>query len=168
MSKKPKAGSKADPKAAQPVDNPDLLLEDEKVAAGMRQDLAKLVEDELAVEKLTASKAAFLRAWLKDDVHRAEEYLEDLGGELKTLEERTGDWLLDAADPTKSAWPALMYCIRHGEPWALAGEDVGEGEELQCLGCGYRALPDTGTQITPCHRCGFGCFRQVSGGLEES
>ena len=167
MSKKPKGDAKAEPKATEPVDNPDLLLEDEKVSAGVRQDLQRLVEDELAVEKLTASKAAFLRAWLKDDLHRAENYFDELGYELRVLEERTGDWLLDAADPTKTAWPALMRCIRHGEPWALAGETVTRGEELQCLGCGYRALPEAGAQITPCHRCGYGCFRQISGGLNE-
>ena len=163
MSKEPKAESNPQ----RPVDNPDLLLEDEKLSAGLRRDLKKLVKGELDVEKLTANKAAFLNAWLKDDVNRAEDYLEDLGGEFKTLEERTGDWLLEAADPTKSAWPALMQCIRRGEPWALAGETVVEGEELQCLGCGYRALPDTGAQITPCHRCGYGCFRQISGGLDS-
>ncbi|WP_066966178.1 hypothetical protein [Microbulbifer sp. Q7] len=162
MSKEPKAGTKP----TQQVDNPDLLLNDEKLSAGLRQELEQLVKDELAVEKLTASKAAFLKAWLKDDAHRAEDYLEGLGGELKTLEERYGDWVLEAADPTKAAWPALMLCIRRGEPWALAGETVGEGEELQCLGCGYRALPDAGSQITPCHRCGYGCFRQVIGGLD--
>jgi len=161
MSKEPKAGTNE----KRHVDNPDLLLEDEKLSAGLRQELEQLVKDELAVEKLTANKAAFLKAWLKDDRHRAADYLEDLGGELKTLEERYGDWMLEAADPTKAAWPALMHCIRRGEPWALAGETVGEGEELQCLGCGYRALPDAGSQITPCHRCGYGCFRQIAGGL---
>ncbi|WP_105103642.1 zinc ribbon-containing protein [Microbulbifer pacificus] len=153
MSKKPVAGK------------PDLPSQDEGLTAELRRDLEKLVEGELAVEELTASKAAFLRAWLEDDAHRAEDYLRDLGGEIRTLEERTGDWLLEAADPTKSAWPALMYCIRRGEPWALAGETIGAGEELQCIGCGYRALPEAGSQITPCHRCGYGCFRQIRGGL---
>lgn len=159
MSKKPKAAGKAK--------NPDLPEEDGKLSTEARRDLEKLVEGELAVEDLTASKAAFLKAWLKDDLHRAEDYFDELGYELRVLEERTGDWLLDAADPTKTAWPALMRCIRRGEPWALAGETVARGEELQCLGCGYRALPETGAQITPCHRCGYGCFRQISGGLSE-
>ncbi|WGL17566.1 hypothetical protein PVT68_04560 [Microbulbifer bruguierae] len=158
MSKEPKAKPKAG--------EAHLLPEDEDVTGEFRRDLEKLVEGELAVEKLTASKAAFLRAWLKDDLHQAAAYVRGLGGELKTLEERTGDWLLDAADPTETAWPSLMRCIKTGQPWALAGEKVGKGEELQCLGCGYRALPPAGSRITPCHRCGYGCFRQISGGLE--
>nr|WP_282450207.1 hypothetical protein [Microbulbifer sp. CAU 1566] len=139
--------------------------EDGRLSTEVRRDLEKLVEGELAVEDLTASKAAFLKAWLKDDLHRAEDYVDELGYELRVLEERTGDWLLDAADPTKTAWPCVMRCIKRGEPWALAGETVGSGEELQCLGCGYRALPEAGSQITPCHRCGYGCFRQITGGL---
>lgn len=143
------------------------LPQEDDLADELRRDLENLVEDELAVEDLTATKAAFLRAWLKDDLHRAADYLRGLGGEVQTLEERTGGWLLDAADPTETAWPNLMRCIRTGEPWALAGEVVGPDEELQCLGCGYRAMPPRGSQITPCHRCGYGCFRQIKGGLQE-
>ena len=158
MSKKPKEAGK--------VANPDLPEEDGKLSTEAKRELEKLVGEELDVEKFTARKAAFLNAWIKDDAHRAENYLQDLGGELLTQEERVGDWLLDAADPTKSVWPAVMSCIKRGEPWALAGETVGEGEELQCLACGYRALPDSGAEVTPCHRCGYGCFRQVVGGPE--
>ncbi|WP_226643176.1 zinc ribbon-containing protein [Microbulbifer variabilis] len=136
------------------------------LADEFREDLEDLVEGELAVENLTANKVAFLRAWLKDDLHRAGDYMRGLGGELLTLEERGGDWLLNAADPTETAWPNLMRCIREGKPWALAGEIVGADEELQCLGCGYLAQPPKNSQITPCHRCGYGCFRQIEGGLE--
>ncbi|MEW5250115.1 zinc ribbon-containing protein [Microbulbifer sp. 2201CG32-9] len=136
------------------------------LAEELRRSLENLVEGELSVENLTANKLTFLRAWLKDDLHRTGDYLRGLGGELQTLEERTGDWLLNAADPTETAWPNLLRCISGGQPWALAGETVGEGEELQCLGCGYRVLPAPHTQITPCHRCGYGCFRQLEGGLE--
>ncbi|WP_444929919.1 hypothetical protein ACJJIF_19395 [Microbulbifer sp. SSSA002] len=132
-----------------------------------REDFEDLVEGELAIENLTANKMTFLRAWLKDDLHRAAGYIRGLGGELKTLEERSGEWLLNAADPTETAWPNLMRCIKEGKPWALAGEFVGADEELQCLGCGYRAMPPLNTQITPCHRCGYGCFRQIEGGLED-
>jgi hypothetical protein len=136
------------------------------LADEFREDLEDLIEGELAVEDLTANKVAFLRAWLKDDLHRAGDYMRGLGGELITLEERGGDWLLNAADPTETAWPNLMRCIREGKPWALAGEIVGADEELQCLGCGYLAQPPENSQITPCHRCGYGCFRQIEGGLE--
>ncbi|AOS95558.1 hypothetical protein AUP74_00081 [Microbulbifer aggregans] len=143
------------------------LPPEEDLAEELRQDLENLIEGELAVEDLTANKMAFLRAWLKDDLHRAADYLRGLGGELKTTEERAGEWFLDAADPTETAWPKLMHCIKAGQPWALAGETVAAGEELQCLGCGYRALPPENAQITPCHRCGYGVFRQISGGLER-
>ncbi|WP_231759858.1 zinc ribbon-containing protein [Microbulbifer elongatus] len=153
MSKKPKEAGK--------VTNPDLPEEDGKLSTEAKRELEKLVGEELDVEQFTARKAAFLNAWIKDDVHRAEDYLQDLGGELLTQEERVGEWLLDAADPTRTVWPAVMACIKRGDPWALAGETVGEGEELQCLACGYRALPDTGVEVTPCHRCGYGCFRQI-------
>jgi len=167
VSKEPKGTGKGGGKGPAQDLNPDLMLEDEELTAGIRQDLEKLVEGELAVEELSANRTAFLKAWLKDDLHRAADYLRGLGGELQTLEERTGDWLLDAADPTETAWPNLMRCIKRGQPWALAGETVGEGVELQCLGCGYRALPPANSQITPCHRCGYGCFRQITGGLSD-
>ncbi|GMG86492.1 zinc ribbon-containing protein [Biformimicrobium ophioploci] len=140
---------------------------DEGLADEVQRDLEKLVKEELGVENLTANKLAFLKAWLKDDAHRAGTYMRELAGELLTLEERTGDWLQGAADPTESAWPSLMYCIKNGLPWALAGEKVGVGEELECMGCGYRATPPVGEPITPCHRCGYGCFRQITGGLTE-
>lgn len=143
------------------------LPRDDKLTEELRRELEDLVEGELQVEDFTATKLAFLRAWLKDDLHRAADYIRALRGEIQTLEERTGDWLLDAtADPTRTAWPALMAAIKAGQPWALAGERVGPGEELQCLGCGYRALPEAGSRITPCHRCGYGVFRQITGGLE--
>lgn len=167
MSKEPKGREKDGQRGLdkqKPVkDVPPVTAEDHDVSKEIRRDLEKLVEGELAVEKLTTTKAAFLRAWLRDDLHEAADYLRGLGSELKILEVRTGDWLLDAADPTKTAWPKLMRCIKRGEPWALAGDTSGESEELQCLGCGYRAQPDSGSQITPCHRCGYGCFRQVVG-----
>lgn len=136
-----------------------------KLSAELHRDLEKIVEGELAVEELTASKMAFLKAWLKDDLIRAGGYLHQLGDEIRTLEARAGDLLLDAADPTKTIWPNLMYCIKSGQPWALAGERVVPGEILQCLGCGYRALPPAKSRITPCHRCGYGCFRQVPNAL---
>jgi hypothetical protein len=142
------------------------LPQEDDLADELRRDLENLVEGELALENLTANKAAFLRAWLKDDAHKAADYIRGLGGEVRTLEERTGGWLLNAADPTETAWPNLMHCIKEGQPWALAGERVVAGEELQCLGCGYEAFPPANSQITPCHRCGYGCFRQISGGLE--
>ncbi|GAB2523075.1 zinc ribbon-containing protein [Microbulbifer agarilyticus] len=153
MSKKPKEAA-----------NPDLPDQEGKLSTEARHELEKLVGEELDVEQFTARKAAFLNAWLKDDVHRADDYLRDLGDELITQEERVGDWLLDAADPTKTVWPAIMRCIKRGEAWALAGEEAGQGEALQCLGCGYRALPPAGSEITPCHRCGYGCFRQLMAG----
>lgn len=134
---------------------------DEKLSTELHRDLEKIVEGELAVEELTASKMAFLKAWLKDDLTRAGEYLLELGDEIRILEERAGDALLDAADPTKTVWPNLMHCIKNGQPWALAGERVVPGEILQCLGCGYRVLPPDKSRITPCHRCGYGCFRQL-------
>ena len=142
------------------------LPPEQDLAEELHRDLEALLEGELAVENLTATKVAFLKAWLKDDLHQASDYLRGLRGELQTLEERGRSWLLDAADPTETAWPSLMRCIREGKPWALAGERTGPDEELQCLGCGYRVLPPKNSRITPCHRCGYGCFRQIEGGLE--
>ncbi|BFM10733.1 hypothetical protein R50072_08860 [Simiduia litorea] len=124
----------------------------ETLSDAVEAELGSFIKLELAAEQMLEDETLLVQAYIKDDAAKAQSYLMELGSEIKLLESRTAQWLLDAADPTAIDWYRLVHLMGHSEQVLMAGE-VAENESLRCLDCG------AGTKITglvtlkPCQNC---------------
>lgn len=84
---------------------------------GIQQELDDLVALELTAETMAQDEAALLGAYVTDDASKAKGFWHDLKDELTMLEISTGQFLLSAADPTRTEWH------RHG--WWKSEDDSG-------------------------------------------
>lgn len=141
--------TKQDPNAVEPGERNPL----ERLGASFREEVDQLLEMELDVEELAERKAALLRQYIKDDVHGARRFWEDLKGEMDTLEEFLGQWLLQAADPTRLDWAKLNRYIQHKDDLLMAGEHIADAE-LACVGCGKIRVVEGDQRLAACTDCG--------------
>ena len=69
--------------------------------AGLKQEVDDLVKLELTAEKMLGEEVDLAKAYIRED---AQGVWGDLKLGLTELETITGDWLLQAADPTRVEW----------------------------------------------------------------
>lgn len=140
-----------------PQDKPDLS---ETLTEGVESELGSFIKLELAAEQMLEDEALLLGAYLKEDAKQAQNFLLDLRTELTLLEQRTGQWLLEAADPTVIEWQRLAAKVSHGEEVLMAGE-VADNERLHCADCGAVTLVRGTVTLVPCQACGGEVFRRM-------
>ena len=138
-------------------------VEDTKLAEtlsdAVQAGLGSFIKLELAAEQMLEDETLLVKAYIEEDVGRAQSYLAELGSELKLLESRTAQWLLDAADPTRIDWARLSRLMGHGEQVLMAGE-VADSESLRCLDCGAVTRVTGLVTLQPCQNCQCEVFQR--------
>jgi len=86
-----------------------------------------------------------------------EGFWHELMDELRVLEGRTAQWVLQAADPSAQDYQRLQSCFQMSENIRQAHE-VAEDENLTCLGCGQHYFARGIITVVPCEHCGGGFF----------
>jgi Zinc-ribbon containing domain len=82
-----------------------------------------------------------------------EGFWQELREELLLLETRTGQWLLQAADPTTLERIQLQQRMESGEAVLMAGEVVRDAE-FSCVNCGQGYRAHGSVMLPPCDTCG--------------
>lgn len=82
-----------------------------------------------------------------------EGFWQELREELLLLETRTGQWLLQAADPTTLERIQLQQRMESGEAVLMAGEVVRDAE-FNCVNCGQGYRAHGSVMLPPCDTCG--------------
>lgn len=82
-----------------------------------------------------------------------EGFWQELREELLLLETRTGQWLLQAADPTTLERIQLQQRMESGEAVLMAGEVVRDAE-FNCVSCGQGYRAHGSVMLPPCDTCG--------------
>ena len=82
-----------------------------------------------------------------------EGFWQELREELLLLETRTGQWLLQAADPTTLERIQLQQRMESGEAVLMVGEVVRDAE-FSCVNCGQGYRAHGSVMLPPCDTCG--------------
>ncbi|MDN3638865.1 hypothetical protein QWY82_08610 [Simiduia curdlanivorans] len=131
----------------------------ETLSDAVEAELGSFIKLELAAEQMLEDETLLVKAYIKDDAAKAQSYLMELGSEIKLLESRTAQWLLDAADPTAIDWYRLAHLMGHGDQVLMAGE-VAENESLRCLDCGAGTKVTGLVTLQPCQNCQCDVFQR--------
>lgn len=129
-------------------------------------DAAKQKASDLG--ELTREESEEIAEYLKRDVHDAAEYLSEEGAEMgdwlrfdvKLVEAKLLDWMIQAVDTTKLEFEQLAERARQENIW-MTDEITGPGT-LHCMNCDHELQFKETTQIPPCPQCGKHRFKRFS------
>lgn len=137
----------------------------------LREEIARAVEYEKALEEMTREEADLLGAYLQRDLEHLLQYVEETGEGVKEwlqldislVEHQLADMLFSVADKTRIDTLELSQKLERHEPSQYISGEVATAGMFKCLNCGHMRCLTATSHLQPCDACGSHYYERVTG-----
>lgn len=137
---------------------------------GVREEIAKAIEVEYALEEMTREETDLLGAYLTRDLGHLLHFIDETGEgleewlqlDISLIEHQLADMLFSIADKTQLDTLELKQKLANEDVSHYISGEVATAGMFKCLNCGHMKCLTATSHIEPCEACNSHYFERVT------